>query len=259
MPIAPPLGPPPAPAAEQVAPAPTPSPPPKKSSGLLSCATVAFLAFSCWILFTRIPSVQANVPVVVPTSTPTVVPTSTFIVEDWSVPVTPAPFPPISDPAWSQRPALVNGSAWDTIKDAAGYETGCDARFMYWTWMSESGETDCTEALKRPGQNECRSRAGAEGPMQFMGAFHEAGISDPGWSIANLHDSVRAACRMWTKMNLWAHTGDQESFALRFSSEDVYRAGRVPQLWTDRAWNVGLDGYNQAKWIWSQVQSSTFP
>lgn len=162
---------------------------------------------------------------------------------------------PISDPIWSGRTAPFNNSGWDTILSASLLEAGCVTDFIYATWLTESGELDCTEALKRPGQNECRSSAGAEGPMQFMGAFYEAGISDPGWSIANLHDSARAACRMWTKMDLWSHIGNRESFALRFSSMDVFNAGRTPRYWIDRAWNVGPDGYNQALWIWDKVQS----
>ena len=169
-------------------------------------------------------------------------------------PVAPLALPAMSDAVWSpDRPTPINNSGWETISDAASMEPGCIAKYIYATWLTESGELDCTEALTRSGQNECRSSAGAEGPLQFMGAFNEAGISEPGWSKANLHDSTRAACRMWTKMDLWSHVGDRTSFALRFSSLDVYNAGRIPQFWTDRAWNVGQDGYNQALRIWDNV------
>ena len=162
---------------------------------------------------------------------------------------------PISDQYWSERPVPINNSGWDTIANAASLEPQCIPKYIYTTWLSESGELDCTELLKTPSQNPCRSSAGAEGPMQFMGAFYEAGISDPGWSVANLHDSARAACRMWTKMNLWSFVNDREGFALRFSSMDVYNAGRIPQFWTDRAWNAGPEGYKQALKIWDQAQT----
>ena len=74
--------------------APAPSPPPKKSSGLscLPVLTVLFLAFACWILFTRIPGVQATTPP--PTVTPIPTTTATPIMDDWSHPVTPAQLPP---------------------------------------------------------------------------------------------------------------------------------------------------------------------
>lgn len=93
MPIHPPQGPPPAPA-EQVAP--TPSSPPKKSSGLLPCLTVLFLLFAGFYLLTQGVSASGQPPAaVVPTST--VPPTPTYIVEDWSNPVTPSPIRPEED------------------------------------------------------------------------------------------------------------------------------------------------------------------
>lgn len=215
---------------------------------------LGLIAVFLWVALPTAIVPTATLPTAAPTPSPTPPPTQTQVVNyDYSW-IGNTPLEPMSDAIWSpDRPTPINNSGWDTIANATSMEIGCITEFMYWTWMSESGELDCTEALTRPGQNECRSSAGAEGPFQFMGAFNEAGISEPGWSEANLHDSARAACRMWTKMDLWSHVGDRQSFALRFSSLDVYNAGRIPQFWTDRAWNVGQDGYNQALWIWDQA------
>lgn len=188
-----------------------------------------------------------------PSALPQVLATTTtgVQVQNWVVRATPEPYQ-VAGGDWQNRPGLIDNDAWSTIAAAAALEPMCMAEFIYPLWQTESGQLDCTALLGQPGPNGCISSVGAKGPLQFMdGSWPE--VAEPTWYIGNLHDSTRAACRMWAKMNLWSTISDRETFALRFSALDV-TPYRRPQTWADRCWNCGYDGKNQAYIVWDAAQ-----
>ncbi|MFZ3031333.1 MAG: peptidoglycan DD-metalloendopeptidase family protein [Microgenomates group bacterium] len=155
---------------------------------------------------------------------------------------------PNPDPViWSGAPlaklpeGVVIPIVWEPILKAVNEEGGTarEAALLYAVQRSECARADF---------NTCTSSAGAQGPFQFMPTTWPD-YSETSWNKWDLHDSARAAYRMFKKLRFFEQT-TKSDFQNRFTGQD---GGLV--------WNHGTpgsaayDGWDQSGSVWDQYQS----
>lgn len=190
-------------------------------------AFIAYLLSFCWTYFQLVQSVKAEEQRWLPQWQ-----------KEEAVPVSPVKYsgPPIAELPEGVVIPTVWDPIWQGVQDEGGTER--EAMLLYATQRSECARTDMST---------CTSYAGAQGPFQFMpGTWPD--YSEPGWSVWNLHDSSRAAYRMFKKLQLFEQT-DRQSFQNRFTGQDgwlVWNKG-VPGA-------EGYDGWDQSGQVWDSYE-----